>query len=232
MGSSEKHLLPIRRAVFMKIELNKQLDKEIYLRFREARVGGVDFGRKIHDVHPQITKENYSEYIDNFYQEHQGKLEVIRKDTEKCFTDVKKPLFAELRKYFGRDFSKENYTCYISIFDCNPRFLENKTFQVYYKRPYHLRKEVIVHELTHFAFYDYCFGLGIKDSKALWELSEIFNVIFLNLPSLRTAIGAEEILFYPDLKEKLEVVKLIWAEDLTAREFIKTSLHNLNRVAY
>ena len=215
--------------LFVKILPNKQLDKEIYLGFREAVVGGVNFGEKIKKDHPLITKENHSENIDNFYQENQNELEAVKKDTEKCFADIEKPLFTELQKYFSRDFSQENYTCFLSIFDCNPRFLENKTFQVYYKRSHDLRKEVITHELTHFAFYDFCHGFGINDSQALWELSEIFNILFLNLPPLRAAIGAEEQLFYPELKEKMVMIQTIWSKNLPAEKFIKASLEFLQK---
>ncbi|RJQ32310.1 hypothetical protein C4572_01150 [Candidatus Parcubacteria bacterium] len=211
----------------MKIKLNKQLDKEVYSAFRESVFGGADFGKKIRDDHPGITKENHIEYIDTFYKTHEQELLNTLEDTKKCFSEIKEALFTELSKYFGRDFSKENYTCYLSIFDCNPRYIETKTFQVYYKRPHHLRKEVIAHELTHFAFYDFCYSIGIKDSKALWELSEIFNVIFLNLPSIHNAIGAEELLFYPDLKEKLEAIKLIWEKQLGAKEFVMESVKYL-----
>ena len=90
-----------------------------------------------------------------------------------------------------------------------------------------MRKEVIAHELTHFAFYDFCDSLGIRDDNYLWELSEIFNVIFLNLSSIQKSIGAEELLFYPDLKDKLEAVKLIWDKKLSAKEFIINSLQIL-----
>ena len=151
-------------------------------------------------------------------------MKEVLKETIKCFDEVKDVLFFELNKYFDCDYRNENYKCYISIFDCNPRYLETKSFQVYYKRPFHLRKEVIVHELTHFAFYDFCHRIGIKDSKALWELSEIFNVIFLNLPSIQNAIGAEELLFYPDLKDKLEIVRKMWNSQLGAKDFILGSL--------
>ena len=211
----------------MRIELNKKLDKEVYLSFFEAVVGGADFGKKIRDDHPHITKENYIEYIDNFYLENKSKLGEILNDTKLCFDEIKDPLFSELQKYLGRDFSKENYTCYPSIFNCNPRYLENKSFQVYYKRSHDMRKEVIAHELTHFAFYDFCHELGIKDDKALWEFSEIFNVIFLNLPTMREAIGAEELLFYPDLKSKLEEIKKIWTKEQNTEKFIKVSLKYL-----
>lgn len=211
----------------MKIELNKQLDKEVYLAFREAVVGGADFGKKIRDEYPNITEENYSENIDDFYTKNSNVLENARKDTEVCFDEIKNVLFLELQNYFGKDYSKENYTCSLSIFDCNPRYLENKSFQVYYKRSHDMRKEVIAHELIHFVFYDFCHTLEIKDTKELWELSEIFNVIFLNLSSLQKATGAEELLFYPDLKDKLEEIKQIWVQQPIAEKFIKMSLQHL-----
>ena len=77
----------------MKIELNKQLDKEVYTAFCDAVVGGADFGKKICEDHPNITKENYIEYIDDFYEAHYIELEEIRKDTEACFLDIKDVLF-------------------------------------------------------------------------------------------------------------------------------------------
>lgn len=207
----------------MKIELNKQLDKEVYIAFRDAVVDGADFGKKIRDEHPDITKENYSGYIDDFYKMHSSELEDVRKDTELCFDEIKETLFSELQKYFGKDYREENYACYLSIFDCNPRYLESKSFQAYYQRSHNMRKEVVAHELTHFAFYDFCLSIGIEDSKQLWELSEIFNVIFLNLPPLQSAIGAEELLFYPELKNKLEEIKQIWTKHPDAKDFIESS---------
>lgn len=208
----------------MKIELNKQLDKEVYLAFCDAAIGGTDFGKKIRDEHPDITKENYSDYIDDFYAKNSDELESVREDTELCFDEIKDTLFSELKKYFSKDYREEDYTCYLSIFDCNPRYLESKSFQVYYQRSHTMRKEVIAHELAHFAFYDFCHSVGIEDSKELWELSEIFNVIFLNLPPLQSAIGAEELLFYTDLKDKLEEIKQIWTKHPDAKYFIETGL--------
>lgn len=208
----------------MNIALNKSLDKEIYVNFREGSVGGVDFGKKISAAHPGITLENHDAYIDAFYVEHAEELAALVRETARCFEDVRKLLLTEIMSYFGSGFDMDSCACYLSIFDCNPRFLDTKSFQVYYKRPYGLRKEVIAHELTHFAFYDFCFKLGYKESKELWELSEIFNVIFLNFPALREAIGAEELLFYPALKDKLERVRAIWDKRLPAADFIRESM--------
>jgi hypothetical protein len=212
----------------MQIKLNKQLDKQVYLDFREGFAGGVDFGKKILRDHPGINFQNYEQYIDDFYLQHNDELKNVLSETVKCFEDVRYILFNELSKYFNHDHNNDNYVCYLSIFDCNPRYIETKCFQVYYRRPFHLRKEVIAHELTHFAFYDFCYGIGLKDSKKLWELSEIFNVLFLNIPSIQKAIGAEELLFYPDLKEKLENIRKIWNIEMPANDFIMKSLDLLN----
>lgn len=95
----------------MKIELNKKLDKEVYLAFCDAVVGGADFGKKICDDHHGITKENHNKYIDDFYAKHGAELENILHDTEKCFNEIKDVLFSELQKYFGQDYSKENHIC-------------------------------------------------------------------------------------------------------------------------
>ena len=214
----------------IEITLDKNLDKETFLNFSKLKVEGVDFGKKIRDDHSEVTKENYNEYIDNFYAKHSHELENNLKDTKKCFGEIKDVLFLELQKYFNKDYSKEKYTCYLSIFNCNPRYLESKSFQVYYSRSHNMRKEVIAHELTHFAFYDFCHKLGIKNNNALWELSEIFNVFFLNLPSIRNAIGAEESLFYPDLKIKLEAIRLIWDKKVEASEFILNSLRYIQNI--
>lgn len=217
--------------MFMNIELNKQLDKEVYLAFHDAVVGGVDFGKKIKENQPDIFLNNYNKYIDDFYSKHSKELELARKDTEACFAEIQSVLFLELQKYFSCDYSKKNYTCFLSIFNCNPRYLETKTFQVYYRRSHDMRKEVIAHEATHFAFYDFCATTGIKNDRTLWELSEIFNVLFLNLSSLQKAIGAEELLFYPDLADKLKGIRKIWEKQLKAGEFIVVSMQYLRDLA-
>lgn len=212
----------------MHISLNKQLDKEVFLAFRDAVVGGADFGKKITRDHPNISLQNYSQYIDDFYITHNVELENIRADSELRFKEeIEAVLFAELQNYFGHAYSNANYVCYLSIFDCNPRYLETKSFQVYYKRSGDMRKEVMAHEITHFAFYDFCHSLGIEDSGTVWELSEIFNVLFLNIPTIQQAIGAEELLFYPTLKEKLEHLKEMWRQEMSAKEFITESLRYL-----
>ena len=72
--------------------------------------------------------------------------------------------------------------------------------------------------------------MGIKDDNNLWKLSEIFNVIFLNLPTIQKAIGTEELLFYPALKDKLENIQQIWTENKNIDDFILKSLDYLKSI--
>jgi hypothetical protein len=52
-----------------KINLNKELDYEIYKDFYNFSVAGADFGKEIKDEHPSITIENYKKYLDEAGEE-------------------------------------------------------------------------------------------------------------------------------------------------------------------
>ena len=55
----------------------------------------------------------------------------------------------------GFQFQKGKYIAYASIINCNPRFLEPKTFQFFYKKPLADAIYTIAHELLHFIFFDF-----------------------------------------------------------------------------
>lgn len=222
----------------MKVLLNKQLDKEVYLDFYDFRTEGVDFGEKIKKDHPTITAENHSKYIDQFYKDNAKILKESLDELNSCLIDNADSFFVELEKTFGINFSQNSYKGYLSIFDCNPRFVENQTFQVFYKKDLLDKLEVTLHEIIHFAFFDYCDqfiketrGLD-KNNGPLWKLSEIFNIIILNEPQYQKILKRPEQLFYPDLKNDLEYIKIVW--DKTEKNiniFIKESLKYLDSTA-
>ena len=214
------------------IKLNKELDYEIYKNFWDFKVAGVDFGVNIKRHHPEINLENYREYIDKFYADNQEVLDKSCGEINQLISKKQDAFFQALSGLFKMDFSNHNYVGYISIFDCNPRYVESKTFQIFYKKDLLYKLEVVFHEIMHFAFFDYCdkyLSEEIKDldknSGKLWELSEIFNVITLNLPEFRVLTEREEKLYYTDLAKKLEIAKQVWVKsnsDMT--NFIKESL--------
>ncbi len=199
------------------VGLNKELDKKIYRDFHDFSVAGADFGGLIRETHPSISLENHERYIDNFYSENAPILNSAVKNLNTELTKINGEFFRVVQKYFNLDLKNETYTGFISIFNCNPRFVESKSFQVYYKKDLLAQLEVCLHEVTHFAFFEKaeeCFGMELgqeeTNSGKLWELSEIVNVFLLNQSEFRKILRREELLFYPALKEKLESVSLIW----------------------
>lgn len=216
----------------IKIELNKELDCEVYKDFHNLSVAGADFGRKIIEDHPNLNLENYKKYIDDFYLANQAELAKKQEQINQLLAEKQDQFFSALKDLFNTDFSSDIYQGYLSIFNCNPRYPETKTFQIYYKKDLPHMLEVAFHESLHFAFFDYLdknFPGQVKDSDrnsgALWELSETFNVIVLNLPQFQAILKQPEQLFYPGLKEKLEKAQAIWLKNEGDLEkFVKESL--------
>ena len=201
------------------IRKNEVLDAEMYTEFCSLSVAGADFGQEIRDDHPNITPANYKEYIHTFYETYHSDMDDMMRATQKDL-DAKSPdYFKALRMHFGKDFSTTDYVGFVSIFNCNPRFVESGTFQIFYKkRPTH-RIEVCFHEVMHFAFFDFCrehvsdISRFDVNTGPLWELSELVNILLLNRSEFRVLIGIEETLFYTTLATKLSVIREIWSKN-------------------
>ena len=216
----------------IKISLNKDLDYEVYVNFHNLSVAGANFGKKIRDDHPNINIENHKKYIDDFYITHQTEMKDKLEQINKLISDKQDKFLLELKKIFNIDFSTSLYQGYFSIFDCNPRYLETKTFQIFYKKDLSHMLEVVCHESLHFAFFDYLdknFSEQIKgldkNSDILWEMSEIINIIILNLSPFREIMGIEEKLFYTQLQNKLDKAKEIWSSCNDIQKFVSMYLN-------
>lgn len=219
----------------IKIFCDKNLDKEVYLDFADFSIAGVDFGLKIKKAHPDITKENYESYVDNFYQENQEVIKHSERELQEKINATQDAFFEAVRNVFKKDYSKSDFKGVLSIFDCNPRYPEKNLFQIYYQRDLLGKMEVAYHETMHFLFFQFCSeqcGDLVKgydpNSGAYWKLSEIFNVIILNQPAFRSILEREEQLFYPDLQDALEIAKEIWtAGDGDVEYFVENMLKHL-----
>jgi len=217
-----------------KINLNKELDYEVYLDFWDFSVAGANFAELIKKKHPSINQENYKKYIDDFYNNKKIELLKKQKEIEQKLGEKEEQFFVELEKIFNINFSKNIYQGYLSIFNCNPRWLDTKSFQIYWQKDLKQAVEVALHETLHFAFFEYLDknfkekieGLD-KNSGALWELSEIINIIILNLPQFKNILDLEEKLFYTSLKDKLDRVKIIWDENSNFNDFVDKTLGEL-----
>jgi len=211
----------------IKFKLNKSLDKKVANNFLFLKGGGIDFGKGIIKNHPKLAlarsikqrekrKKLISDYIDNFYQIHRLQLQNIVQKFNRKWRKKENEFFNLVAEIFKNyPWPKGKYIGYLSIFNCNPRNLKDKTFRIYYKHPAGV-VYVTAHELLHFIFYDYFEKKFKKDRKKiseekLWKVSEVFNsVLFSFRPLSKFAPNKVEKFDYPALKEEIKKAKRIW----------------------
>lgn len=216
-------------------QINKKLDKKMAAEFIEEP----DFSEGILELHPKLKKvkkaENeekkeriISDYFDKFYEENSQKLEQARKNFGKKWSRAEEDFIEKTKELFGEEyeFPDGEYTGYISAINCNPRFLEDKTFQVYFQHPQGV-KYVTAHEFLHFAFYDYTqekfpdlFEDKNPNKGTYWDLAEIFNDVVLATKEFRNVHEQNDIPVYPDHEQYLEEFTKLWEKTEDVDKFI------------
>lgn len=226
----------------IKFSLNKNLDKKVCFSFLKYKRGGLDFGQAVVKIHPELTPtrglppgkqtQAVGKYVEHFYKRNQIQLEKAKQEFQKEWNKKSLEFFKAIDQVFNHHpWPKGPYFCYISAFPCGPRFLKEKSFQVFYlHRP---RVKPIAHEILHFLFYD-CFGKHFAgedlSSEAVWILSEIVNTLALDSPEFRTILGSPHYHPYPAQKDLVARLKPAWqANNLSSFlkkgfSFIKSSL--------
>jgi hypothetical protein len=210
----------------LKFRLNRKLDFEMAKEFlNQKKVGGISFGEYgILKPHPDMRKINLKsdqdikKYIDNFYKENIKILEKELKIFQVRWQTVAKDFFSLCDQLFDHlAWPKGKYIAYISIFSCGPRFLDDKTFQVFYEPKYEKETNFcIIHEMLHFQFYNYLDKRlkqhKSKDANKIWELSEIFDSLVMWQDENWRKICAPVRFFYnyPAFKKKIDKLKPIW----------------------
>ena len=133
-------------------------------------------------------------------------------------------------KVFDHPWPKGLYVSYLSVFPCGPRFLENKTFQVFY-----LTKNISLntaHELLHFLFYDYFEKkfpeISLTEEK-VWILSEVLNFLILDLPEFHAIFGASHSHPYPNHISIIENLKPEWKNRKDLNSFLKSGLEVIEK---
>lgn len=202
----------------VRFRLNKELDKKTAINFLGLDVGGVNFANGILGVHPAIKKIIFN-YIDDFYKKQTFLLSRQARNFQKQW-NAKAGLFFEAANLIFKNYPwpRGRYIGYLSIFDCNPRFLHDKTFQIFYKHKLG-PTYIVAHELLHFIFFDYL-SKKIKTSKKkltendLWELSEIVNDVILDSQSFKKLLKLKKnIVSYPNLKNTASKLKIKFASN-------------------
>jgi hypothetical protein len=225
----------------LRFRFNKKLDKCMAEEFLYMRGGGIDFGEGIVKTHPQLRsvrslknsaqrKKALHGYFDSYYQIHKGAMLRRTQRIEEVWRKREREYITVTENFFdGFCFPRGEYIAYASIIDCNPRFLESKTFQFFYKKPLADATHTIAHELLHFIFFAFIEGVLKKEAahlseNQLWDISEIFNVIVLGSPRYDSIINRRFVIPYPDHQRYIRKFEKAYQNSSNAEEFIRQGM--------
>lgn len=219
----------------LRFHLNKELDKQMAEEFLDTKVGGIDFGQGIVRIHPALRRDSIDQYFDRYYLEHEQEILDKTKTVEQAWHEKEGEYFSVTENLFGEHrFPEGEYIAYPSIINCNPRFLDNKTFQFFYQRTVENIIYIIAHELTHFIFFDFVekklgreFAKLSEDSQ--WDLSEIFNIVVLRSDPYSNIIQRELVQPYPDHEKYMRKFEQVFKDSSGIEEFIKKGIIILNK---
>ncbi len=218
------------RSLTITFALNKELDKKMTRAFLQVKASGVDFGQGIISLHPALAetrnvseeglKQIVNQYIDTFYEQNDQILQACVSQMHTDWQQDEKQFIEQLDKLFHHlQVPEGKYIGYLSICNCNPRFLENKTFQVFYKHPSG-SNYITAHEVLHFFFYDYVgkkypnlFETLDPNSGIYWDLAELFNAVIMSSPDFISKAYSQNTKPYPNHVQYFSTLKAFWDED-------------------
>lgn len=186
----------------------------------------------------QINKRKFlNNYIDQLYQDHPKEFEKRIGKIEKLYKTKEDLYFQTVAKIFkNHPWPKGRYIAYLSIFAFGPRFLADKTLQVFMYDNDQMILFTIFHEMLHFIFYDYALQKYPAKFKNLdtnqgmfWDLAEIFNAIIQDTSELIEIHGKINNLGYPDHKKYISVLKRLWQKEQNIDHWIIQALGKLNQ---
>ncbi|MDO8443416.1 MAG: hypothetical protein Q7S78_00195 [Candidatus Azambacteria bacterium] len=224
----------------LRFYFNKKLDALMVEEFLKVSGGGIDFGQNIFKIHPQLKsvkllnfqqrKKTINAYFNNYYRTHKAVMRCRIKNIRDAWPKHEREFVAITEDFFGSfRFPRGKYIAYASILNCNPRFLDLKTFQFFYEKPLADAIYTIAHELLHFIFYDFIEKKLKKEVKhlsedQLWDLSEIFNVVVLGSPRYCRIINQKFVIPYPDHRRYISQFEKAYKNSKNAKEFIRRGI--------
>ena len=223
---------------------NQVFDEIMTNQFLDVQGGGIDFGNNILKEHPQLKsvlshpgkrKKIISDYFDTYYVTHGKEMDRKIDAIKNAWKKKENKYVAITEAYFsGFPFPEGKYIAYASIVNCNPRFLDSKTFQFFYKKPISEGVLTIAHELLHFIFFEFVNhrmkkNISRLSKNQLWDLSEIFNVILLRSSRYRGVIDRIRVGPYPDHRRYVPEFEHAYAHSKNVEEFIKRGINILKK---
>lgn len=200
-----------------------------------VNAGGIDFGAGIVGMYPELSKAKevfederrslIADFARKYYSDNKAEIENKLREMGEEWKSVSEDYFVSVDKVFNNPtWPQGDYICYLSIFDCNPRFLENKSFQVYFRHRQGTN-HVIAHEMLHFIFFDYLHTKEAEfnqklDEHTVWLLSEWFNDLVLELPEF-AKFGQKIKDNYPEVVEFSKQFPTIKPDEFSVESFFR-----------
>ncbi len=220
----------------LKFQLNIQLDIDIASMFIDMNSGGMDYSKKIIGAHPELSKAKevtgderravIANFTKDYYEGNKAGLEINLSRINSDWESVADDYFRGVDEIFNNaQWPQGEYICYLSIFNCNPRFLETRSFQVYQGLS-DRTNYIIAHEMLHFMFFDYLDNheadfKNKQDEHTIWLLSEWFNDLTLNLPIFKQ-FGENVKSAYPEVVEFSKQFKVGKGQIKDVKSFFQT----------
>lgn len=217
---------------------DRELDVHMTLNFLGWSMGGVSFNESIYEPNPDFkeidveNKQAVEAYFEKTYLERQAEINAAITLFQAGWNKVEDQFFALTRQIFhGKPFPGGKYEGYISITNCNPRFLEDKSFMIFYLTQ--TPNRIISHELMHFMFYDYSvrefpelFGDADPNSGAYWSLAELFNNVLLSFSDFQF-LNNQGDRPYPEHEQYYQPLVDLWNKDRDVDKFIPAAFELL-----
>ena len=225
----------------VKFQTNIDLDIQMTSQFLGLSIGGISFDDSIYGPNPDLKdvdvkdEQALTAYFENKYQKLMPTLIAKVEEYQDIWDKIENDYFAHIQKVFhDAEFPAGRYIADLSINDCNPRFLEDKTFQVFYQTKTPTR--TVSHELTHFIFYDYTaakfpelFADQDPNSGVYWKLAELFNNVILSQPEFKKLFNSTGDEAYPEHTLDYLELATLWEQTHDIDIFIPAAFAQLNR---
>lgn len=206
------------------------MDLETALAFRKIKAGGFDFKKwgliapHPHFKNKKLTDVLLHDYTERFYKNNETELRNATLKFDRQWREIAPAFFKLTDDLFKQPFPRGKYICYPSIWNINPRDLNEKTFQIYYRS--NQFTETATHEMLHFIFFDYVKNNFPKHEKSpkIWAVSEALNVLIQNQPRWRRILKTKKQRPYPLHKNLLKKMAKIWDKNKNLNNLLNSIL--------
>lgn len=198
-----------KNSVFFKID--KLAEKNYFDYFlSKNNVFGEEMQETVYQQHPGFKSSNdISSYIAEYYRAHLSEIHEYAIALSKSWKSKEKQVFSGLLNQINLppDY-KIDAVCFVGIVGIYPRNIDNNTMHIYYRDTIQESEATVLHELTHFLFFEKWAHVFPEDKKLfgvtspIWHLSEILAPIFNADPKILQYFPCAVTKSYRDYDEK------------------------------